>query len=171
MEAKNWEHIENLFQEALPLGAVERVAYLDRVCSGDEALRAEVESLLAALEGQDDFMQEPAFNFGMKVLSSKTIESLVGKLIGPYKILNPLGKGGMGEVYVAEDMRLGRKVALKFLSASLVDDLSLVGKLIGPYKILNPLGKGGMGEVYVAEDMRLGRKVALKFLSASLVDD
>src|ERR1044071_4749606 len=122
MEAKNWEHIENLFQEALPLGAVERVAYLDRVCSGDEALRAEVESLLAALEGQDDFMQEPAFNFGMKVLSSKTIESLVGKLIGPYKILNPLGKGGMGEVYVAEDMRLGRKVALKLLSASLVDD-------------------------------------------------
>jgi serine/threonine protein kinase len=122
MEAKDWERIEHLFHEALRLDAVERLAYLDRVCSGDEALRAEVESLLAALDGQDGFLREPAFDFGMKVLSRKTTESLVGRLIGPYKILNPLGKGGMGEVYVAEDTRLGRKVALKFLSASLADD-------------------------------------------------
>jgi serine/threonine protein kinase/Tfp pilus assembly protein PilF len=122
MEDKNWERIESLFHETLRLEAAERAAYLDRACSGDEALRAEVESLLAALEGQKDFMQEPVFDFGMKVLSGKTTESLAGKLIGPYKILNQLGKGGMGEVYVAEDTRLERKVALKFLSPSLVDD-------------------------------------------------
>src|SRR5438128_12589052 len=97
MEVKNWEHIESLFHAALRLETAERAAHLDRICEGDESLRAEVESLLVAFEKQRDFMEESAYGLGMRVLSGETTKSLAGKLIGPYKILELLGKGGMGE--------------------------------------------------------------------------
>jgi serine/threonine-protein kinase len=122
MEVKDWNHIETLFHAARRLNVEERGEYLDHACSGDGVLRAEVESLLAAFEGHKDFMEAPAFNIGLKLLSREAAESLTGRLIGPYKILKLLGRGGMGEVYLGEDTRLGRKIALKFLSPSLVDD-------------------------------------------------
>jgi serine/threonine protein kinase/tetratricopeptide (TPR) repeat protein len=122
MEVNDWERIENLFHEALPLEAEKRAAFLHQACLGNDRLRGEVESLLAAVKGRENFIEIPAFDLGLRVLSETETQSMTGRLIGPYKILNRLGKGGMGEVYLAEDTRLERKVALKFLSAKLVDD-------------------------------------------------
>ena len=122
MEVKDWRRIEEVFHAALPLDADARAAYLDGACAGDAALRAEVESLLAALKEHEGFLQEPAFDLALKVMSSDKAKELTGKLVGPYAIQELIGKGGMGEVYLAEDTRLGRRVALKFLSARLTDD-------------------------------------------------
>lgn len=122
MKAEDWERIESLFHAARPLAPEARGVYLDGACSGDSVLRAEVESLLAACGGRERFMEEPAFDLGLKVLAGAAADSLAGRRIGPYQILTQLGRGGMGEVYLAEDTRLGRRVALKFLSAKLVDD-------------------------------------------------
>ncbi|HEX8459381.1 MAG TPA: protein kinase [Pyrinomonadaceae bacterium] len=123
MRFKDWERIEELFHTAVALPAEERAGHLDRVCSGNAALRAEVESLLAALDDHPEFMEQPVLSLGMRILSEDTHEkSLVGETVGPYHIIRLLGWGGMGEVYLADDKLLGRKVALKFLARKFVDD-------------------------------------------------
>ena len=123
MSKKNFSQVEDVFHAALEVPVEEREAYLARACNGDESLYTEVCSLLSELDTNPGFMDQPALDLGLKVLSQAAPqESMVGKELGPYKVLSKLGKGGMGEVYLAEDTKLGRKVALKFLPQDLVND-------------------------------------------------
>jgi eukaryotic-like serine/threonine-protein kinase len=122
MANKDWQQIETLFHAALPLDAGERSVYLTRACVGNAWLQLEVESLIAAFEGSNGFIDQPVFELGIEVMEASDSHSMSGQVVGAYKVLRRLGKGGMGEVYLAEDARLGRNVALKFLSADFVGD-------------------------------------------------
>ena len=115
----SWQQIQGLFHAALSLGGEERNAYLAQQCVGDDELRREVESLVAASEERGGLFERPVLSLGMRVLSSEPAEDLTGRTLGTFKILSLLGRGGMGDVYLAEDADLGRKVALKFLSGKL----------------------------------------------------
>ena len=122
MSKRELNRIEQVFHAVLELPVDQREAHLKQACNGDKSLYDEVSSLISALDHSEDFIEQPALDIGFHVLAKANQISMMGKTIGAYKISAHLGKGGMGEVYLAEDLRLGRKVALKFLSEQFVGD-------------------------------------------------
>jgi eukaryotic-like serine/threonine-protein kinase len=121
MAKSNLAHIEEVFHAAMSCDPEEREVYLDRVCEGDAVMRREVESLVAASDSSG-LLDRTGVTLAMRVMGSKRDESMVGQEVGFYRIESSLGRGGMGTVYLAEDLRLNRKVALKFLSSDFISD-------------------------------------------------
>jgi serine/threonine protein kinase/Tol biopolymer transport system component len=117
MKADEWQQMNDLFHAALEREPGERAAFLAQACAGDEGLRLEVESLLASHDPSDNFIESLAPDLAAGLLAEGQARLATGQSVGNYRVMALLGVGGMGEVYLTEDTRLGRRVALKLLPA------------------------------------------------------
>src|SRR5215831_15199985 len=126
MKSEEWNQIDELFQQALNLAPGERAAFLNRTCDGKEFVRRQVESLLAHHEQSGSFLEHPPGGIAAELLTSERSRFQEGQFIGQYQVIQYLGAGGMGEVYLARDPRLNRRVAIKVLPYPFISDSNRV---------------------------------------------
>src|SRR5262245_35419134 len=124
MQQDRWERVKEIFGTAVEFTAQRRRQFLDAACVGDTQLRAEVDSLLAAHESSDSFINQPA---ALALQPQSTRPSWIGRRVGPYRIEEEVGRGGMSEVYraVRADEEYQKEVAVKVIGAGIASDTLL----------------------------------------------
>jgi eukaryotic-like serine/threonine-protein kinase len=164
MTSEHWVQIKALFFAALERAPGERAAFLAKTCS-DQELRKEIESLLANHEGDDFFIDKPAFETVSEVLIDDPSGSLIGRSIGRYTIERFLGRGGMGEVFLARDSLLGRRVALKTLSQSSMADAERIRRFNQEARAASTLNHPNIVTVY-----EIGEADGMQFIAAEFIE-
>lgn len=124
LELDKWRQVSRIFNAALEVEAAQRLAFVENECAGDAELKAEVEALISAHDSFDSFIDSPEAGLIAKQGNRQKLET--GANIGSFQILAFIAAGGMGEVYLAEDTRLQRRVALKLLPAEFIHNTELM---------------------------------------------
>jgi serine/threonine protein kinase/Tol biopolymer transport system component len=122
MTPERWQQVKEIFNSAIKYLPEHRDMFIAQACRGDEALRSEVESLITSHEKDGSFIDEPAYYAAAELLANEKSELPSGYSIGNYEVVSFISRGGMGEVYLAQDRRLSRRVALKLLPDAFTKD-------------------------------------------------
>lgn len=153
MRSEEWRQVRVVFDAALKRDPEEREAFLDEACAGNPRLRSEVASLLDAHDRAGDFMEPPDFKATTDLTADEARETCAGRVVGPYIIRQEIGRGGMGVVYLADDTRLSRRVALKALPAGVGREIGRWDRLRQEARAAAALSHPGIATVYALEEI------------------
>lgn len=164
MTPERWDQVGKLYHDALEVEPEHRTAFLDQACAEDASLRREVESLLAVETQVGDFIAAPAFEAAAQLLTEKALSALTGRRLGEYEVLRFLGKGGMGEVYLARDPSLDRMIALKLLLPDFTGDEARVSRFVREAKAVSALNHPNIITIHEIGEADGRRYIATEFI-------
>ncbi|HEY2946384.1 MAG TPA: protein kinase, partial [Vicinamibacteria bacterium] len=151
MAPERWQEVSRIYHDALACDPSRRDAFVREACAGDEAVRQEVESLLAQPASSENFLGQPAAAVA-EALGNPATSMLTGRRLGAYEVLDLVGAGGMGEVYRARDTRLRRDVAVKVLPPLFAADPDRRARFEREARLLAALNHPHIGAIYGFEE-------------------
>ncbi|HEY3158596.1 MAG TPA: protein kinase [Vicinamibacterales bacterium] len=170
MTPERWERIQGLYDAVRAHAESDRAEFLANACAGDAALQREVQALLdqpVSTGGFMDFVGGPP----SALLCDVVTNDLTGQQFGSYRVLSLLGRGGMGEVYRAHDVRLGRDVAIKVLPTRFTADADRLARFESEARMLAALNHPHIGAIYGLEDADGMPALVLEFVDGDTLAD
>src|SRR5439155_6503186 len=145
------------------------------VCAADESLRRRIEALLAAYEKAGSFLERPAFEAEARQLAAEKAQATArlrrGHTLGRYRIIDQLGAGGMGEVYLADDVKLDRKVALKILPAELAANQDGMRRFVQEAKAASALNHPNIITIHEIDQIDSTYFIATEFIQGKTLSE
>ena len=158
------QQVESVYHAALAVNGGARDALLDELCAGDETLRREVVSLLKYEGRAQNFLSEPAIHLAARAESAHGYSLGAGTQVGAYRIVAPIGAGGMGDVYRARDTHLGRDVAIKILPTHFLVDPARRARFEREARLLGALNHAHIGAIYGLETIKGSHALILEYI-------
>jgi serine/threonine-protein kinase len=165
MTPERWHRIVELAEATSKLDDQSTTAFLEEVCGDDDELRREVEVLMAHEKESRGLFEEPVFRLAGDLIARDQSESRTGQQVGAYCVLRRIGSGGAGEVYLAQDTRLDRKVALKFLAGELTNDQDRILRFRQEARVVSALNHPNILTVYEIGGANSSYYIATEFVS------
>ena len=169
MNPERWRRIEQLYHAALELDRSERSAFLQQRCGDDPVLLNEVDLLIAGHDDAGSFLGAPAWEQADNTFTSVSTRALVGQRFGRYQLLSVLGTGGTATVYLAEDTRLDRRIALKLLPSRFFDEPEHVRRFEQEVRAISGLNHPNIVAVYDTGETDAGRFIVTEFVAGRTV--
>ncbi|MCB1025885.1 MAG: protein kinase, partial [Acidobacteria bacterium] len=165
MNDKTLSRIEAIYHEALDIPSEQRSSFLARSCAGDAELYAEVESLLGFADFKSSIIDTPPMDVAAEIFSDSARPDIVGKEIGAYRIISKIGSGGMGDVFLAEDTKLERRVAIKCIKTEIAQIPDQLRRFLREAKTASALNHPNILTVY-----EIGEIADMQFIAAEYID-